>query len=330
MAVQQLSEVHLNQLLAQIKELHYYDGTPGKLSGFISQVEQLLSLYPTQDPRQAHVIFGAIRRVIVDAALEAVIQAGATTWTEIRTALAISFKDHRPYVALVKQLEETTYPGSISKFIEKLEAQYRNIFDKLELESDPVNKSNYTEMLKRTVKTTIDRKLPDKMYMSLARRDIDTIPKLKQATMELGLYDANPEDQYFPKTQGHNRKNGGSRNQRNNQRYYNNKHSNYYSAANQSMSQTPNTNNQSSQSQYPTSYVPPHQRGNYNTFRDNLIQGRQNNPMNHQPSTSNNASNNKPIKRQRESQSGQSRMDVNFHQTASDNPESGEEESVPM
>ncbi|KAH8280200.1 hypothetical protein KR054_006250, partial [Drosophila jambulina] len=125
MAAPQLSEVHLNQVLAQIKELHYYDGTPGKLSGFISQVEHLLSLYPTQEPRQAHVIYGAIRRVIVDSALEAVIQARATTWMEMRTALSTSFKDHRPYVTLVKQLEETTYPGSISKFIEALEVQYR-------------------------------------------------------------------------------------------------------------------------------------------------------------------------------------------------------------
>ncbi|KAH8304773.1 hypothetical protein KR059_010419, partial [Drosophila kikkawai] len=125
MAVPQLSEVHLNQLLSQIKELHYYDGTPGKLSGFISQVDQLLSLYPTQDARQAHVIYGAIRRVIVDDAQEAITQAGATAWTDMRTALATSFKDHRPYVTLMKQLEETTYPGSISKFIERLESQVR-------------------------------------------------------------------------------------------------------------------------------------------------------------------------------------------------------------
>jgi len=30
------------------------------------------------------------------------------------------------------------------------------LFNKLELESDPVDKSNYTEMLKRTVKSVID------------------------------------------------------------------------------------------------------------------------------------------------------------------------------
>jgi len=61
------------------------------------------------------------------------------------------------------------------------------MFDKLELESDPVEKSNYTEMLNKTVKSVIDRKLPD-------RKDIDTIYKLKQASMELCLYDAIPEN----------------------------------------------------------------------------------------------------------------------------------------
>jgi len=50
MAVPQLSDMHLNQLLGQIKELwHAHDGTPGKLSRFVNQVEQLLNLYATQN-----------------------------------------------------------------------------------------------------------------------------------------------------------------------------------------------------------------------------------------------------------------------------------------
>jgi len=35
------------------------------------------------------------------------------------------------------------------------------------------------------------------MLVALARKDIHTVSKLKQATMKLGLYDANPESQYF-------------------------------------------------------------------------------------------------------------------------------------
>jgi len=47
-----------------------------------------------------------------------------------------------------------------------------------------------------------------------------------------------------------------------------------------------------------------------------LQQNNPNNSLNFQPSTSNNINCQEPVKRQRESQSGQSRMDVNFHQTA--------------
>jgi len=81
------------------------------------------------------------------------------------------------------------------------------MFDKFELESDPVDKSNHTEMLNKTVKSVIDRKLPDRIYMSLARKDIDTIYKLKQASMELGLYDAIPENHRSNRTEMNKRRN---------------------------------------------------------------------------------------------------------------------------
>jgi len=87
MVVPQLSETHLNQLLNQIEELNYYDGTPGKLSGFVNPVEQLPNLFPTQDARQAHVIYGAVRRLLVDAALEFVTQERANTWLDTRSGL---------------------------------------------------------------------------------------------------------------------------------------------------------------------------------------------------------------------------------------------------
>nr|XP_039149085.1 uncharacterized protein LOC120284711 [Drosophila simulans] len=248
MAVPQLSETHSNQLLNQIKELNYYDGTPGRLSGFVNQVEQLLNLYPTQDARQAHVIYGAVKRLLVDSALQVVTQERTNTWLETKKALAMAFKDHRPYITLIRQLEDTSYPGSICKFIEKLERQYWIMFDKLELEDDPVDKSNYTEMLNRTVKSVIDRKLPDRIYMSLARKDIDTIYKLKQASMELGFYDASPENFRPNRSKGNKRRNRGNYNQKNNQKYYSNRNHNYnnhYPGMNQNNNtQPPQNSNQ--------------------------------------------------------------------------------------
>lgn len=62
--------------------------------------------------------------------------------------------------------------------------------------------------------------------MPLARKDIDTISKLKQGTMELSLYDANPESQYFNKSDRHKQRNKEKINQNNNLRYYNNRHHN--------------------------------------------------------------------------------------------------------
>jgi len=340
MAVPQLSETHLNQLLNQIKELNYYDGAPGKLSGFVNQVEQLLSLYPTQEARQAHVIYGAVKRLLVDSALEVVTQERANTWLDMKKALAMAFKDHRPYVTLIRQLEDISYPGSICKFIEKLETQYWIMFDKLELESDHVDKSNYTEMLNKTIKSVIDRKLPDRIYMSLARKDIDTIYKLKQASMELGLYDAIPENHRSNRTEMNKRRNRGNYNQNNNQKYYNNRnhnYSNYYPSTNQNHNTQPPQNStqpMTNQNQYSPRFIPNNQRGNYYAFRRDLTQAQQNNPLNNtlnfQPSTSNNINRQGPVKRQRESQSDQSRMDVNFHQAASDTQMIEKDTQVPM
>jgi len=91
-------------------------------------------------------------------------------------------------------------------------------------------------MLKITVKSVIDRKLPDRIYMSLARKDIDTIYKFKQASMELGLYDASLENQRSNRSKGNRRRSKGNHSQINNQRYYNNRnhnYSNYYPGTNQ-------------------------------------------------------------------------------------------------
>jgi len=62
----QFSEIHLNQLIVQIKELPYFDGNPSELSRYIAWVEYLLQLNPTQDVGQTHIIYGAIERTIVD------------------------------------------------------------------------------------------------------------------------------------------------------------------------------------------------------------------------------------------------------------------------
>jgi len=80
-----------------------------------------------------------------------------------------------------------------------------------------------------------------------------------------------------------------------------------------------NNLNNSTNPQGPTNrnQIPPRNQGNYHEFRRNLDQGTAQNPLNIQASTSNNSPN-APVKRQKENESTQNRMDVNFQQTASD------------
>jgi len=133
-------------------------------------------------------------------------------------------------------------------------------------------------MLNKTVKSVIDRKLTDRIYMSLARKDIDTIYKLKQASMELGLYDAIPENHRSNRTEMNKRRNRGNYNQNNNQKYYNNRnhnYSNYYPSTNQNHNTQPPQNStqpMTNQNQYSPRFIPNNQRGNYYAFRRDLTQ----------------------------------------------------------
>ncbi|KAH8356650.1 hypothetical protein KR084_002347, partial [Drosophila pseudotakahashii] len=109
----QLSEIHLNQLIGQIKELPYFDGNPSELSRYIARVEYLLQLYPTQDVRQIHIIYGAIERTIVDSAQAVIEEEKSNTWGTAKVALIKAFKDHRPYEDIIQHVRDTTYQGSI-------------------------------------------------------------------------------------------------------------------------------------------------------------------------------------------------------------------------
>jgi len=40
-ALPQLSDIHLNHLIGQVKELPYFDGNPSELSRYIARVEYL-------------------------------------------------------------------------------------------------------------------------------------------------------------------------------------------------------------------------------------------------------------------------------------------------
>jgi len=79
----------------------------------------------------------------------------------------------------------------------------------LELESDQIERSTYTNFLSETIKDCIERKLPDRLYNSLFKKDISTLANLKESAMILGHWDSDPFDNYIPKRHD-NRRNSGS------------------------------------------------------------------------------------------------------------------------
>jgi len=199
----------LNQLIGQIKELPYFYGNPSELSRYTARVEYLLQLYPTQDVRQIHIIYGDIERIIVNSAQRVIEEEKSNTWITTKAALIKAFKDHRPYEDIIQHVRDTQYQGSISKFVNELQFGSSKVNNKFELESDQIERSIYTNFLNKPIKDCIERKLPDRLYNSLSKKDISTLANLKESAMILGHWDSDPFDSYKPKRHD-NRRNSGS------------------------------------------------------------------------------------------------------------------------
>jgi len=138
-------------------------------------VEYLLQLYLTQDVRQIHIIYGAIERTIVDSAQTFIEEEKSNTWITTKATLIKAFKDHRPYEDIIQHVRDTQYQGSISKYVNELQFRSSKVNNKLELESDQIERSIYTNFLNKTIKDCIERKLPDRLYNSISKKDISIL-----------------------------------------------------------------------------------------------------------------------------------------------------------
>jgi len=174
-----LTNDNLTQLLRQIRQVPQFSGDPCSLSPFIKRIEYLMSLYPTNDKRQKAVIFGAIELQIVGDA-EKVSQLGFhNEWTTLKGALIDEFKTQTPLEELLQRLYSTPYKSNLRLFCEELEDKSTIIKNKLSLEGDQNNSIVYTQAMATTIKNTIQRKLPDRLFMTLASYDISTVQKLR-------------------------------------------------------------------------------------------------------------------------------------------------------
>jgi len=103
----QLSEIHLNQLIAQIKELPYFDG----IKSVYSQSGVPFTTIPySRRPTNSH----HIRSYREDSAQRVIEEEKSNTWITTKAALIKAFKDHRPYEDIIQHVRDTQYPGSIS------------------------------------------------------------------------------------------------------------------------------------------------------------------------------------------------------------------------
>lgn len=62
------------------------------------------------------------------------------------------------------------------------------------LENNHNNTVLYTNALNKTLKDVIMRKLPDRLFMTLARPDITSVSKLKSVAQQEGIYELNFSD----------------------------------------------------------------------------------------------------------------------------------------
>lgn len=298
-----LSELLLKQALGQIKQVPTYDGQTEELTAFVRRVDYIMQLYPTQDLRQHNVLFGAIELQTSGTAQRVAQLSGATNWIQLRNALIDEFKTQTPYEELLRRLYNTNYNGSIRKFVEDLEYKSFVISNKLMLEGIDSQTILYTNAMNNTIKDVITRKLPDRIFMTLARYDITTITKLKQVAQREGLYENNFSDRSKTNTSTTSNSSDARRNRGNSHNFY-------------PMASPPNTSNATQNFQAPNQSNPQL----HNEFQQKLNQGRFQNPMNYQQNRTSTNTSNPPVKRQRESSSGQSKMDTaeNFHHAASD------------
>jgi len=166
-----------------------FDGQTEELTAFVRRVDYIMQLYPTQDLRQHNVLFEANEPQTSRAAQRDAQLSGAISWTQLRDALIEEFKTQTPYEELLRRLYSTNYNGSIRKFVEDIEYKSFIISNKLMLEGIASNTLLYTKAMSNTIKDVITKKLPDRIFMTLARYDITSVTKLKQVAQREGLYE---------------------------------------------------------------------------------------------------------------------------------------------
>lgn len=336
----ELSDSNMIQVERQIHAIEVFNGDPNTLYTFISRIDFILALYQTTDERQKLIIFGHIERNISGDVIRTLGVTNLSSWSELRTQLILNYKPQAPNHQLLEEFRNTQYRGNVRHFLEEAERKRQILISKLELENNITETTLYTRLIQTSIENLI-QKLPSHIYLRIINCNIPNLRSLINILQEKGLYEAptSSKDNIKPTSIPNKVTNTPQNRQMSNQTrplapfqpFYNNVYQPYH----QAYSHVPRFNTSpipqyQNRPIYPQPNIPLTQAPRPNTAfnRQNIFDQNRFGPSHtHMPTTypqTGNVQTNNPVKRQRPSDSGQSKMSIEelrYQEVSSNQPE---------
>ncbi|KAH8415275.1 hypothetical protein KR222_000640, partial [Zaprionus bogoriensis] len=116
-----LSDANMAQVERQISTVEKFRGDPNTLYTFVSRIDFILALFPTNDERQQLLIFGQIERNISSEVMRSINTPNLSNWTQLRRQLVLNFKTQVPNHRLLEEFRNTPFRGNVKEFLEEAE-----------------------------------------------------------------------------------------------------------------------------------------------------------------------------------------------------------------
>nr|P04282.1 RecName: Full=Retrovirus-related Gag polyprotein from copia-like transposable element 17.6 [Drosophila melanogaster]CAA25701.1 unnamed protein product [Drosophila melanogaster] len=152
-----LSDSNMTQVAYQIGNVEKFNGDPGSLYTFVSRIDYILALYATGDERQQQIIFGHIERSISGEVMRCIGAYDMYTWQQLRRQLVLNYKPQTPNHVLLEEFRKTPFRGNVRAFLEEAESRRQTLTSKLELEQDLEEKTFYLKLIKSSIESLIEK-----------------------------------------------------------------------------------------------------------------------------------------------------------------------------
>lgn len=339
-----LSDSNMSQVERQIHAVEIFNGDPSTLHTFITRIDFILALYQTTDERQKLILYGHIERNISGDVIRTLGTNNFASWIELRTRMILYYKPQTPNHHLLEEFRNTQYRGNIRQFLEEAERRRQILMSKLELENNIAETTLFTRLVQDSIENLI-QKLPNHIHIRIINCHIPDLRSLINILQEKGLYETptSNKDNFKPVHNSSRTPINPQNRQVNSQNkpitpfqpFHNNVFQPYYQPYPYTPAPAPRFN-QNPFPQYqqrpihPQSNIPIMQQPRPNpAFNRQNIFDQNRFGLNHTGISTNfqstgNAQTNHPIKRQRPSDSGQSKMsteELRYQETVSNQPE---------